>query len=73
MRYGSGSLGNFTAVSSNSVRAGGNWFTLSQSIAIITPGGGTLLLFDFTRSKIARQPSISRSRNRLMAPVTSCV
>ncbi|NDC54112.1 MAG: hypothetical protein EBZ74_07405 [Planctomycetia bacterium] len=71
IRNGSGSLANLTTQSSSSPRAGPSWFTLSHSIAIITPGGGILALLFLTRSRIARQPSMSRSRKRLMAPVTS--
>jgi len=40
-------------------------------VAIITPGGGSFGLLDFARSRRARQPSMSRSRNRPMALVIS--
>jgi hypothetical protein len=58
-------------VSSSSARAGPSWFTLSQSVAIITPGGGSLALLLLARSRIARQPSMSRSRKRVIALVMS--
>ena len=71
LRYDSGSVGNFTAAFSSSSRACGSWFTAIQRVAIITPGGGSLGLLLLARSRIARQPSMSRSRNRSIALVIS--